>query len=201
MVVNDMTEVNEEKEIEVNKVDSTESNADIKETPKKEKKKNAIQLRSYSPLSIFGNFDRIFDEIDQYFNNFWKPSRLWNFKPLKLSVFDDEKFFQMPLTNIIDEGDHYSITAQLPGLDKGDIEITINDSILEIKGEHKEEYDGKNEGYVRKEYYSSSYHRQFTIPENIDEENIDAKLDKGILTLKLPKKALENKEKKKIEIQ
>ncbi len=196
-----MTELNEKREIKVNSVDSTESNADISESPKKEKKKNAIQLKSYRPLSIFGNFNHIFDEIDQYFNDFWKPSRLWNFEPLKLSVLDDEKFFQMPLTNIIDEGDHYSITAQLPGLDKGDIEITIHDGILEIKGEQKEEYGDKKEGYVRKEYYSSSYYRQFTVPENIDEEKIDAKLDKGILTLNLPKRELENKEKKKIEIQ
>lgn len=196
-----MTEIKEKKEIEVKKGKSIDSNESIKETPKKEKQRNAIQLRKYRPLSLFSNFDRFFDEMDRYFNKFWSPARLWDFEPFGLSVFDEDKFFRSPLTNITDEGDKYSITAELPGLDKGDIEITVHDGILEIKGEQKKEHEEKKEGFVRKEYHSSSYHRSFTIPENIDEENIDAKLDKGILTLKLPKKEVEHKEKKNIEVQ
>lgn len=196
-----MTEIKEKKEIEVKKGESKESNESIKETPKKEKQRNAIQLRNYRALSLFSNFERFFDEMDRYFNKFWSPARLWDFEPFGLSVFDEDKFFRSPLTNITDEGDKYSITAELPGLDKGDIEITVHDGILEIKGEQKKEHEEKKEGFVRKEYHSSSYHRSFTIPENIDEENIDAKLDKGLLTLKLPKKEEEHKEKKKIEVQ
>ena len=196
-----MTEMKEKKEIEVRKGESTESNESIKEAPKKEKQRNVIQLRKYRPLSLFSNFDRFFDEMDHYFNKFWSPAHLWDFEPFDLSVFDEDKFFRRPLTNVIDEGDKYSITAELPGLDKADIEITIHDGILEIKGEQKKEHEEKKEGFVRKEYHSATYHRSFTIPENIDEENIDAKLDKGILTLKLPKREIEHKEKKKIEVQ
>ncbi len=201
MEVDIMTEIKEKKEIEVKKGKSTESNESIKETPKQQNEKNAIQLRKYRPLSLFSNFDRFFDEMDRYFNKFWSSARLWDFEPFDLSVFDEDKFFRSPLTNITDEGDKYSITAELPGLDRGDIEITVHDGILDIKGEQKKEHEEKKEGFVRKEYHSSSYHRSFTIPENLDEENIDAKLDKGILTLKLPKKEIEHKEKKKIEVQ
>lgn len=185
-------------------LDSEDKNEiEVKEeaAPKKEKKKNAIQVRKYRPLSLFGNFDRFFDEIDQYFNNVWKSSRFWNFEPFSLKISDDDKFFRTPLTNITDEGNQYTVSTELPGLDKGDIEITVRDGVLEIKGEQKNEYEDKKEGYVRKEYHSSSYHRRFTIPENIDEDKIDAKLEKGILTLKLPKKEGEKKETKKIEIQ
>ncbi len=201
MEVNIMTEIKEKKEIEIKKGESTESNESIKGTPKSQNEKNAIQLRKYRPLSLFSNFDRFFDEIDRYFNKFWSPTRLWDFEPFGLSIFDEDKFFRTPLTNITDEGDKYSITAELPGLDKADIEITVHDGILEIKGEQKKEHEEKKNGFVRKEFHSSSYHRSFTIPENIDEENIDARLDKGILTLKLLKKEIEQKEKKKIEIQ
>ncbi|MFX1469757.1 MAG: Hsp20/alpha crystallin family protein [Promethearchaeota archaeon] len=196
-----MTEIKENNEIEIKTGKSTESNESIKEIPKMQSKKNAIQLRKYRPLSLFSNFNRFFDDIDRYFNRFWNPARFWDFEPFDLSVFDEYKFFRTPLTNITDEGDKYSITAELPGLDKADIEITVHDGTLEIKGEQKKEHEEKKEGYVRKEYHSSSYHRSFNIPENIDEEHIDAKLDKGILTLKLPKKQMEHKEKKKIEVQ
>lgn len=191
-----MTEANEKKEIEIKEENSAESNL-----VKKDKKKGEIQLRRYRPLSIFNRMDRFFDEIDRYFSDFWRPRRFFDFGSSNLSLLDKDEFFRTPLTNIIDEGDKYSITAELPGLDKGDIEITIHDGFLEIKGEQKKEQEEKKDGYVRKEYHSSSYHRSFNIPENIDEENIDAKLDKGVLTLKLPKKEEEKKEKKKIEVQ
>ncbi|MFX0141781.1 MAG: Hsp20/alpha crystallin family protein [Candidatus Hodarchaeota archaeon] len=191
-----MTEAKEKKEIEIKEENSVESNG-----LKGDKKKGEIQLRKYRPLSIFNRMDRFLHEVDRYFSNFWRPSHFWNFEPSNLNLFEEDKFFRTPLTNIIDEGDKYSITAELPGLDKGDIEITIHDGFLEIKGEQKKEHEEKKDGYVRKEYHSSSYHRRFTVPENIDEGNIDAKLDKGLLTLKLPKKEEEKKEKKRIEIQ
>ena len=196
-----MIETDEKNEIEIKKEKSIESKESQEETPKKQKEKHEIQVRRYRPLSLFGNFDRFFDEIDHYFNNIWKSSHFWNFEPFSLKVSDDDKFFRTPLTNITDEGNQYIVSAQLPGIDKGDIEITVRDGILEIKGEQKNEYEDKREGYVRKEYHSSSYHRRFTVPENIDEDKIDAKLDKGILTLKLPKKEEEKRETRKINIQ
>ncbi|MFX1321771.1 MAG: Hsp20/alpha crystallin family protein [Promethearchaeota archaeon] len=192
-----MTEIKEDKKVEIKgkkPLESEEGNS------KEEQKKGELQLRRYRPLSIFGGIDRFFDEIDRSFRDFWRPSRFWDFEPFNLSVFDENKFFRTPLTNISDDGDKYSITAELPGLDKGDLEITIHDGHLEIKGGRKEEYEEKKEGYVRKEYSSSSYHRSFSLPENIEEDKIDATLDKGVLKLTLPKKEEEKKEKKKIEV-
>ena len=72
---------------------------------------------------------------------------------------------------------------------------------MEIKGEHKEEKKEEKEGQlVRREYHSSSYYRAFNLPENIDEDKIDANLEKGILTVKIPKVTPPEPEKKKIEI-
>lgn len=161
-------------------------------------KKGDIEL-SRGDRPLYRNIDRFFDDIDRFFIDFWRPSRFWNFKPFKWSL-DDEKFFRSPLTNIVDEKDHFAITAELPGLEKGDIEITVRDGNLEIKGEQKNEHEEKREGYVRKEYSSSSYYRTFKLPENIDEDKIDAKLEKGVLKLNLPKIEEGKKEKKKIEV-
>ncbi len=172
-----------------------------KEKSKEEDKKGELTLRRYRPLSTFGTIDRLFNDMNRWFDDlFWRPSRLWDYEPFSLKVFDEDSFFRTPLSNITDDGDSFSITAELPGLDKGDLEITIHDGNLEIKGEKKEEHEEKDKGYVRKEYSSSSYYRTFSIPENIDEEKIDATLDKGILKLHLPKKEEEKKEKKKIEV-
>jgi HSP20 family protein len=72
---------------------------------------------------------------------------------------------------------------------------------LEIKGELKEEKKEEKEGQlVRREYRSSSYYRCFRLPDNIDESKIDASLNKGILTVKIPKVEPVVPERKKIEI-
>ncbi|MFX0018340.1 MAG: Hsp20/alpha crystallin family protein [Promethearchaeota archaeon] len=193
-----MSDIDEVKKVDI-KGEDTEK---IKEEAVgKEEKKAEIQVRdNFRPLSGFKDIYRFFDDIDRFFMDFWRPTRFWNFEPFMLNLIDDEKFFRSPLTNIVDEGDHFKITAELPGLEKGDIEIIVHDGTLEIKGEQKNEIEEKKEGYVRKEYSSSSYHRSFKLPENIDDNKIEANLDKGVLKLSLPKIEEEKKEKKKIEV-
>lgn len=193
-----MSDIDEVKKVDINVDDKKET----QEKPvDKEEKKGEIQVRDrYRQLSGFKDINRFFDDIDRFFMDFWSPTRFWNFEPLTLSLFNDDKLFRSPLTNIVDEGDYFRITAELPGLERGDIEITVHDGTLEIKGEQKNEIEEKKEGYVRKEYSSSSYHRSFKLPGNIDENKIEANLDKGILKLSLPKIEEEKKEKKKIEV-
>ena len=187
-----MSDTDEKTSVDIKTEDST-----IEEKPKD---KNELSVKTYRPISIFRDFDRLFDEFDHYFENFLKPSRFWNFEPFGLKRFDEDKFFRTPLTNISEEEDHFLIKAELPGLDKGDLEITIHDGMLEIKGEEKNESEDKREGYVRKEYSSSTYYRSFKLPKNIDEEKIEAKLENGLLKLSLPKIEEKKPEKKKIEV-
>jgi len=189
-----MSNIKEEKKLEI----KNEEESKIKyDNPKEEKKKSETHLRNYRPLPVFRNIDRLFDDMESKFMDFMKPSRFWDFKPFDLSLYNDDKFFRSPLANITDEGDHFSINAELPGLEKGDIEINIHNGTLEIKGEQKSELEEKDKGYIHREYGSSSYFRCFTLPETIDEDKIEATFDKGILKLILPKI---KEEKKKIEV-
>jgi len=188
-----MSDVKEEKKVEIREEQS-------KSEPKENEKTREITVRNYRPLSTFRAIDNLFKEMDRYFADFWQPTRLWDFEPFRMRIFDEDPFFRTPLANIEEDNDKFNITAELPGLDKGDLEITVKDGMLEIKGEQKEEKEDKKEGFVRREYHSSSYYRSFNLPENIDEDKIDAKLDNGILKLTLPKKEEEKKEKKEIEV-
>lgn len=155
----------------------------------KKEDKEWFLKRRHHPLSIFRELDRIRDDF------------VWNFGAFPtLNIFDTDKFFQTPLSNVSEEKNCYSIESKLPGLEKTDLEITVNDGVLEVKGEQKDETEEKKRGYIRREYSESSYYRRFRIPDNVDEDKIDATLDKGILKLILPKKEVEEKEEKKIEI-
>jgi len=199
-----MSDVKEEKTVEIKEKEHTENKEEKKteETPKEEQKEGKIELRrKYRPLSLFRGTNRFFNDITSWFDDmFWSPFR-WDFEPFGLKLFDEEdSFFRTPLSNVTEDDEGYHLTAELPGLDKGDLEIKIQDGSLEIKGEKKEEHEDKTDGYVRKEYNSSSYYRTFKLPENIDEDKIDATLEKGVLKLDLPKRELEEKETKKIEV-
>ena len=195
-----MTET-DDKKIEIETEGSkTEGEAKKEEISKDEKNKETI-MQKYRPLSTFGTIDRLFNDMTRWFDDmFWRPSRFWDFEPFSLKVFEEDPFFRTPLSNITEDDTGYHLTAELPGLEKGDLEITIHDGNLEIKGERKDEHEEKKDDFVRKEYSSSSYYRSFKLPDNIDEEKIDATLEKGILKLDLPKLELEEKEKKKIEV-
>ncbi|MBD3341259.1 MAG: Hsp20 family protein [Candidatus Lokiarchaeota archaeon] len=187
-----MTEVKDKEKVDITetKVKDAESKA----------KSSELDIRKRTPVAPFRSLDRFFNRLSRVFDNFWTPSRMFDFEPMSLSVFEEEPFFRTPLANIKDLENKFEISAELPGLDKKDLEILVHDGILEIKGEKKVEHEEEDEGYVRREYRTSSYHRTFDLPENIDEDRIDAIFDNGILTLDLPKKEVEEKEKKKIDV-
>lgn len=163
-----------------------------------EEKSRELSIRRERPFSVFQEMDRMFDEISRSFGDFWRPSR-W--PSLNMMEKEEGPLFRTPLTNIKESDNEFEISAEMPGLDKGDIEVSFHDGVLEIKGEIEEEEKEEEEGeVVRSEYRSSRYYRAFTLPENIDQEAIDANLEKGILKVKVPKKEPEPVEKKKIEV-
>lgn len=92
-------------------------------------------------------------------------------------------------TDIIDKGDKYLLKAELPGFDKKDIKININENYLTISAEHNEEKEEdlvKNSNFIRRERRYGSFTRSFDISD-IDIPNIKASYNNGILDLELPK--------------
>lgn len=110
-------------------------------------------------------------------------------------------------TDVVDNGDHFTVTADLPGFDKKDINIGLKNGILTVSASHKEEKGDKDEKtgrYVRHERTESSYQRSFNVGEDVKPEEIHAKYENGVLTLTVPNKAaaIEKKEDtKQIEVQ
>jgi len=182
--------MSEDKKIDIKKGKETKKE-------KNESKSRELAIRRESPFSLFQEMDKMFDNLWRNFDETFWPFRRRRYQPIK---WEEVPFYRTPLSNITEDDKNYNISAELPGLDKGDIQITFHDGMLEIKGEQKEEIKEEKEGYVRREFSSASYYRAFSLPENIDEDAIDANLEKGILTVKIPKKEFEKKEKKKIEI-
>ncbi len=114
---------------------------------------------------------------------FWMPS-----------LFDDDFFpvlngntSSMPAVNIREDDKHYLLDLAVPGIDKKDLKIDIEDEVLTISSETKDEHEESTDGYKRKEFSYSSFCRSFQIPENVNKDKIEANYNVGILRVMLPK--------------
>lgn len=92
-----------------------------------------------------------------------------------------------PAVDIKEEAERFLITADLPGVDPKDIEITMDEGVLTIKGERHSEAREENEGYKRVERVSGTFYRRFSLPDTADAERIEAKGKDGVLEVILPK--------------
>ena len=90
-------------------------------------------------------------------------------------------------TDIKDEGDQYLLEAELPGFQKEDIDLDVKDGVLTISAKHQEDNEHNSGHYVCKERRYGSFARSFNL-EGIQEENITASYNNGVLELNLPKK-------------
>ena len=92
-----------------------------------------------------------------------------------------------PAVDIKEEEDRFVIYADLPGVDPKDIEITMEQGVLTLKGERSEETKEEHESYKRVERVSGSFYRRFNLPDTADAERIEAEGKNGVLEITLPK--------------
>lgn len=106
-----------------------------------------------------------------------------------------------PTTDMTREDGNLVVTAELPGIDPDeDIEITIENDVLVIKGEKSEEKEiGEEDHYLRERHYGS-FERRLPLPEGVDPESIEATYDKGVLTVTVPMPEVSVEKKRSIPI-
>jgi HSP20 family protein len=126
-------------------------------------------------------FDRFFDE--PFEPRFFAPWRMDEFE-LMVDVAEDENA--------------YIVKASLPGVKPEDVEVTLQNNVLTLKGEAKTDKEIKEERYHRRERSYGSFMRSLTLPANVKAEQIEAKHEDGVLVVRLPK--LEEDKPKKIAV-
>ncbi|MFO7968605.1 MAG: Hsp20/alpha crystallin family protein [Candidatus Izemoplasmatales bacterium] len=133
-------------------------------------------IRRNNPLSFF----------DDFFDDFLTPAKRSNCMK----------------TDIIEKDDGYELQVDVPGFDKEDVKISLDNGYLtiEAKTESEESEEDKDRHYLKRERYVGASARSFYVGEDISEEDIKANYDKGMINLFIPKQGTNVKEKKYIEI-
>lgn len=93
-----------------------------------------------------------------------------------------------PAMDIRETDEAYIVEADVPGIKKDDIQIEVNNDVLTIKGERKEEHEEKEKDYHRMERQYGSFRRSISIPGGIKHDAVEAKFDDGVLRVTLPKR-------------
>jgi|SRR3989344_1020724 len=130
-------------------------------------------IKSHKSGSPFPSLMSDFFDTDNFFSPKW---------------FEKEFEHSMPAVNIKENGKEFHIELAIPGMKKEDFKVDVQNNILTISAEKKEEKSDKNERYTRKEFSYSSFSRSFTLPGSVNGDKIDAKYNDGILHLSIPKK-------------
>ncbi|MDH3203310.1 MAG: Hsp20/alpha crystallin family protein [Nitrosopumilus sp.] len=124
--------------------------------------------------SGFGELDKVFDNFKRDFEHAFVA------KPLHL-------FDATTACDLVDEGDKFVVTADMPRIKKEEINLNVGDDYIDISAEHKESEEEKKKKYVRKEHSEISIHRRMSLPERVKPSDVKAKLTNGILTVEIPK--------------
>lgn len=120
--------------------------------------------------------NQIFPSFENLFNDFFSND-------FSLREFAGH----MPAVNVSEKEDKYLVEVSAPGFNKDEFKVEITDGILTISGEHKEEKKEEDKNFSRKEFNYGSFKRSFSLTESVDEDQIGAKYENGILRLQLPK--------------
>jgi HSP20 family protein len=93
----------------------------------------------------------------------------------------------VPAVDLVEEGEHYVLRADLPGLGEDDVKVELDGRILTVSGERSSEREDRGEGYYRIERASGSFSRSLRLPEGVDADAIEASFENGVLEVKIPK--------------
>ena len=100
---------------------------------------------------------------------------------------DTEETSWMPTVDISETENGYEIRAELPGVSEEDVNVSVTDNLLTVKGEKRQEEESEGKNYHRVERRYGSFQRSFTLPRHIDSGGISAGFKDGVLTLGIPK--------------
>ncbi len=137
-------------------------------------------------------FNMLQREMNRMFDRF--------FSDFSLDPYDDSIESYWPRADVCESEKEITVSAELPGLDQKDIDISISNDILTLCGEKKIEIEEKEKNFYRMERSYGSFHREIPLPAEVESENVEAVFKNGVLTIHLPKKPAAQRKSKRISI-
>jgi HSP20 family protein len=157
-----------------------------KEVKKAEKKRSAL-----IPWGREHDIDQVFEDfLGRRLRPFW-PERWWPAAGMEITT---------PTVDLYEEKDDIVVKAELPGMEKDNIEVNLSDDRLTIRGEKKKEEEIKKENYYRSERSYGSFIRTLELPTEVQADKVKANFKNGVLEIRLPRTEESRKKETKVKI-
>lgn len=137
-------------------------------------------------------------EINRLFDEFWAG---WGVPDLMGEVGGNFPAPFEPRVNVVETDQEFKVTAELPGMDEKDVQVTVDEGLLTLQGEKQAEKEEKEGNFHRVERSYGSFQRIFRLPGNTQVNSAKARFQKGVLTVTLTKKPEDRKNRKAIKIE
>ncbi len=160
-----------------------------RELPVSTEKKTAPAMERWAP------FESLRSEIDRVFNDFTP-----GFFDRTFARFPNAFTRGVPAADFIESDKTYELTVELPGIDAKELDLTLANGILTVKGEKHERKEEKEKEYYLSERRYGSFQRSLQLPNGVDADSINASFENGVLKVVLPKTANAHKSDRKIAI-
>ena len=132
--------------------------------------------------------DRPLLDVDRFFDELWSDRLRSIFRWPSLLNWDERSLFAwQPALDVKETDKEFVVRMDLPGLQKKDIHLSVDNNVLTIRGERKREEEEKDANYYCSERFYGTFQRSLTLPTEIDQDNIKAEYKNGVLTITLPK--------------
>ncbi len=153
-----------------------------------------------NPENFFPTDFNSFADIDRLFNEYFDRNFLRSLRPNLTRMSDLWGTYEMrsPNMDIIDRDNEILVRAELPGVDKKDLDISVMDNILVLKGNSSYESKKEKDEYFSAEIKKGSFSRTITLPANVDTAKIKANFNNGLLELSIPKTSKSKKKSIKV---
>lgn len=132
----------------------------------------------YDPMNVLQDINKLFEQT-------FSPMSPYDADPSRV-----ETGSWVPSVDVKEEPSQFKILVDLPGIDKKNIDVSMDKGVLTIQGERSEEKKEEGENYHRVERVVGKFYRRFTLPETADGEKIQAGMSKGVLEVIIPKKEI-----------
>jgi HSP20 family protein len=134
-----------------------------------------------APSNPFDEMERFFERMNQQLGEMpgtWDPERAFG---------QWQSEFDSVAVDLVERDEEFVATVDLPGFERDDVHVTVTDSTLRIDAEREESVEDEGGQFIRRERRHQSTRRSIRIPDTVDKKNVEARMENGVLTMRLPK--------------
>ncbi len=162
--------------------------AEKQKVPVRKGRKEPTAIAPWRPEDYQSSMDRMFGDFESRFQRLLAPFPAGGWLGPGRRRWLETQDVRLPYADLIDSGKEYRVVAEVPGIPREKLDITVTDREIKIEGEAKTDLREEKEGFVRQERGYSRVSRRLAFPEPVVADKAEASLNNGVLEVKVPKK-------------